>query len=59
MAAKDTSKEWMQWHAKKMMLFGALVFIAGLLRSMGYDWSVVLMVVGAIVFIKGLIKMKM
>jgi len=29
------------------------------LRSMGYDWSVVLMVVGAIVFIKGLIKMKM
>ena len=59
MPSKEKEKEWMQWHAKKMMLFGALVFIAGLLRSMGYDWSVVLMVVGAIVFIKGLIKMKM
>jgi len=54
MAKND--KEWMQWHAKKMMLAGALVFIAGLLRSMGYDWSIVLMVVGALVFIKGLVK---
>ena len=59
MAAKDSSKEWMHWHAKKMMMIGVGLFIAGLLRYMGYDWSVVLMVLGALAFIKGLMKMKM
>lgn len=59
MVAKDSSKEWMHCHAKKMMLFGALLFVAGLVRSMGYDWSVVLMVVGALLFLKGLVKKMM
>ena len=57
--AEKKDKEWMQWHAKKMMLGGALIFIAGLVKSMGYDWPVVLMVVGALLFIKGLIKKMM
>lgn len=59
MPEKKDNKEWMQWHAKKMMMAGALVFIAGLLRNLGYDWSIVLMVVGALIFIKGLMKKMM
>lgn len=58
MASKDENK-WMEWHSKKMMLGGALVFVAGLMRYMGYDWAVVLMAVGALVFIKGLLKKAM
>ncbi len=57
MAKKDN--EWMRWHAKKTMMIGVALLIAGLLRYMGYDWSVVLMVLGALAFIKGLMKMKM
>lgn len=56
--SKD-KKEWMEWHAKKMMMLGALLFIVGLLRNMGYDWSVVLMIIGALIFVKGLIKKMM
>ena len=58
MASKD-EKKWMEWHSKKMMMLGALVFVAGFVRSLGYDWAMVLMVVGALVFIKGLLKKAM
>ena len=59
MPEKKDNKQWMEWHAKKMMLGGALVFIVGLLRYWGYDWSVVLMIIGALIFLKGLMKKMM
>lgn len=44
---------------KGMLMFGLGIFIFGLIRYLGYDWSVALMGLGILAFLKGLIiKMK-
>ena len=53
---KEEQQMWIEWHSKKMILGGALIFIAGLLLYMGFDVSVVLMVIGVLIFLKGLMK---
>lgn len=39
----------------RAMFLGIVLFAIGLLRYLGYDWSIVLMVVGVMLFIKGII----
>lgn len=40
--------------AKKKMMMGAFLFLAGLLLFLGYTWDIVLMAVGALIVLKSL-----
>jgi len=40
--------------AKKKMMMGAFLFLAGFLLFLGYTWDMVLMAVGALMVLKGL-----
>lgn len=40
---------------KRAMLMGIALFIAGILKYMGYDWSIVLMAIGVLLVLKGII----
>jgi hypothetical protein len=40
--------------AKKKMMMGALLFLAGFLLFLGYTWDIVLMAVGALIVLKSL-----
>ncbi|MBI2542562.1 MAG: hypothetical protein HYW24_00020 [Candidatus Aenigmarchaeota archaeon] len=55
MAEKDMYAFWMKTAPKRVMMLGAILFLIGLLRNLGYDWNIVLMAVGALLFLKGLV----
>lgn len=42
-------------HGKPLIIAGAALFLAGLLRFYNIDWSVVLMIVGVLLLAKGLV----
>lgn len=45
------------WKEKKI-LFGALIFLIGLLRYLKIGWSEILMIVGALIILKGILMNK-
>lgn len=45
------------WKEKKILM-GALIFLIGLLKYMGQDWSVILMIVGVLIVLKGILIKK-
>lgn len=42
------------YFAKKKMMMGAFLFLAGFLLFLGYTWDIVLMAVGALMVLKSL-----
>jgi|GEM_PF-5448015 len=42
-------------YSKKKMWIGVLLFLAGLILYMGYDWAMVFMVIGLLMFVKSLL----
>ncbi len=52
-------EKWQKHKGKKAVAMGILVFIIGLLRYLGYDWSMVLMIAGILMVLYGFVmKMK-
>jgi hypothetical protein len=51
----DMCCDWHKMMGRKVMWFGIILFLIGLMSYLGYGWTVILMVVGIILFLKGII----
>jgi hypothetical protein len=54
-ATKEEEYKYQYHPVMRMKALGVALFVAGLLRYIGLDWSVVLMVLGVLVLLKALI----